>query len=113
MSAIDNAKNHYNSIDTKVIEVPEWGDGDGKPLKIYCKPITLREMKRFMHLAKDDEVEMLVYVLIYKALDEAGEKIYTVEHKNDLLNNVDSSVLVRVATEIMGNISQGQMQKSS
>ena len=54
---------------------------------------------------------MLVYVLIYKALDEAGEKIYTVEHKNDLLNNVDSSVLVRVATEIMGNISQGQMQK--
>ncbi|ADD94458.1 hypothetical protein [uncultured phage MedDCM-OCT-S08-C1731] len=68
-------------------------------------------MKRFMHLAKDDEVEMLVYVLIYKALDEAGEKIYTVEHKNDLLNNVDSSVLVRVATEIMGNISQGQMQK--
>ena len=111
MSAIDNAKNHYNSIDTKVIEVPEWGDGDGKQLKIYCKPITLREMKRFMHLAKDDEVEMLVYVLIYKALDEAGEKIYTVEHKNDLLNNVDSSVLVRVATEIMGNISQGQMQK--
>jgi len=31
MSAIDNAKNHYNSIETKVIEVPEWGDGDGKP----------------------------------------------------------------------------------
>ena len=111
MSAIDNAKNHYNSIETKVIEVPEWSDEDGKPLKIYSKTITLREMKKFMYLAKDDEVEMLVYVLIYKALDEAGEKLYTVEHKNDLLNNVDSSVLVRVATEIMGNISQGQMQK--
>jgi hypothetical protein len=110
MSAIDNAVAHYKSISTKIIEVPEWGDGE-QPLKIYCEPITLFDMKKFMRLAKDDEVEMLVYVLIYKALDEKGEKLYTIEHKNKLMNQVDSSVLVRVATEIMGNISQGAMQK--
>lgn len=111
MSAIDNAKRHYDDIETKVIEVPEWGSDEANPLKIFCRPITLLEMKKFMILAKDDEVEMLVYVLIYKALDEAGEKIYTIEHKHDLLNNVDSGVLVRVATEVMGNISQGQAAK--
>lgn len=110
MSAIDNAVAHYKSIDTKIIEVPEWGDGD-QPMKILCEPITLFDMKKFMKLAKDDEVEMLVYVLIYKALDGNGDKIFTIEDKHKLMNNVDSSVLVRVATEIMGNISQGVMQK--
>lgn len=111
MSAIDNAKKHYDSIETKIIEVPEWGDSDGNPLKIYCRPITLLEMKKFMASAKDDEVEMLVYVLIYKALNEKGENLYTIENKHDLLNKVDSGILVRVATEIMGNISQGQIAK--
>lgn len=110
MSAIDNLVAHYKSKGTKTIEVPEWGEGD-QAMKIFCEPITLFDMKKFMKLAKDDEVEMLVYVLIYKALDENGEKIFTIEHKNKLLNNVDSSVLVRVATEVMGNISQGDMQK--
>ena len=110
MSAIDNAIAHYKSKGTKIIEVKEWGDGE-QPMKIFCEPITLFDMKKFMRLAKDDEVEMLVYVLIYKALNESGEKIFTIDDKNKLLNQVDSSVLVRVATEIMGNISQGDMQK--
>ena len=110
MSAIDNAIAQYKSKGTKIIEVKEWGDGE-QPMKIYCEPITLFDMKKFMRLAKDDEVEMLVYVLIYKALNESGEKIFTIDDKNKLLNQVDSSVLVRVATEIMGNISQGDMQK--
>ena len=110
MSAIDNLVAHYKSKGQKLIKVPEWGDGE-QPMKIFCEPITLFDMKKFMRLAKDDEVEMLVYVLIYKALDENGDKHFTVEHKNKLLNHVDSSVLVRVATEIMGNISQGDMQK--
>jgi len=110
MSSIDNAVAHYKSISTKIIEVPEWGDGE-QSMKIHCEPITLFDMKKFMKLAKDDEVEMLVYVLIYKALDENGEKRFTIEDKHKLLNSVDSNVLVRVATEIMGNISQGEMQK--
>ena len=59
MKAIDNAVAHYKSIDTKIIEVPEWGDGE-QPMKIFCEPITLFDMKKFMKLAKDDEVEMLV-----------------------------------------------------
>ena len=110
MSAIDNLVAHYKSKGQKLIEVPEWGDSE-QPMKIFCEPITLFDMKKFMKLAKDDEVEMLVYVLIYKALDENGDKYFTIEHKQKLLNDVDSSVLVRVATEIMGNISQGDMQK--
>ena len=110
MSAIDNAKKHFAEQDVKVIEVFEWGEDD-KALKIYSKPLTLAETSKLYKMSKEDDLTMMAYVLIYKALDEAGEKIYTIEHKHDLLNNVDSGVLVRVATEVMGNISQGQVAK--
>ena len=66
MSAIDNAKKHFDSLDTRIIEVPEWGEDEDNPLKIFCKPITLSETTKFMKLAKDDDVQLLAYVLIYR-----------------------------------------------
>jgi hypothetical protein len=66
MSAIDNARKHFDGLETRIIEVPEWGEDEGSPLKIYCKPITLSETSKFMKLAKDDDVQLLTYVLITK-----------------------------------------------
>jgi hypothetical protein len=45
---------------------------------------------------------MMAYVLIYKALDADGNKLFDIGNKNDLLNNVDREVLMRVAQQIMG-----------
>ena len=111
MSAIDNATRHFDSIDTKIIEVPEWGEDADNPLKIYCKPITLSETSKFMKLAKDDEIQLLAYVLIYKALDADGEKLFNIADRSAFLDRVDRSVLIRVASEIMGNIDQGEIKK--
>jgi len=111
MSAIDNAKKHFDSLETKIIEVPEWGEDEDNSLKIYCKPITLSETSKFMKLAKDDEVQLLAYVLIYKALDETGEKLFTIADKKALLEKVDRDVLIRVSSEMMNNISQEQVKK--
>ncbi len=111
MSVIDNARKHFDSIETRIIEVPEWGDDEDNPLKIYCKPITLSETSKFMKLAKDDEVQLLVYVLIYKALDKEGEKLFTIADKKALLEKVDRDVLIRVSSEMMNNISQEEVKK--
>ena len=111
MSAIDNAKKHFDSLETRIIEVPEWGEGEDDPLKIYCKPITLQETSKFMKLAKDDDIQLLAYVLIYKALDEAGEKLFTIADKKTLLERVDRDVLIRVSSEMMNNISQEDVKK--
>ena len=111
MSAIDNAKKHFDSIETRIIEVPEWGEDEDNPLKIYCKPITLSETSKFMKLSQDDEVQLLVYVLIYKALNEAGEKLFTIADKKALLEKVDRDVLIRVSGEMMNNISQEEVKK--
>ena len=100
MSAIDNAKKHFAEQDVKVIEVPECGDD--KPLKIYSKPLTLAETSKLYKMSREDDLTMMAYVLIYKALDENGDKLFDLADKNALLNQVDREVLMRVAQEIMG-----------
>jgi len=45
---------------------------------------------------------MMAYVLIYKALDENGDKLFDLADKNALLNSVDREILVSVAQQIMG-----------
>jgi hypothetical protein len=111
MSAIDNAKKHFDALETRIIEVPEWGEDSDNPLMIYCRPITLSETSKFMKMAQDDDVQLLAYVLIYKALDEAGEKLFTIADKKILLESVDRDVLIRVSSEMMNNVSQEEVKK--
>ena len=101
MKAIERAKEHFAQQDVKVIEVPEWGNED-KPLKIYSKPLTLSETSKLYKMSKDDDLTMMAYVLIYKALDENGDKLFDLSDKRALLNDVDQQILVNVATQIMG-----------
>lgn len=101
MKAIENAKKHFAEQDVKVIKVPEWGTDD-EPLTIYSKPLTLAETSKLYKMSKEDDLTMMAYVLIFKALDSDGEKLFTLEDKVSLLNKVDQEVLVRVATQIMG-----------
>jgi hypothetical protein len=111
MNAIERAKAHFNSLDVKKISVPEWGE-DGKPLLIYSKPLTLQETSKLFRMAKEDDMAMLAFILIYKALDENGDKIFSLEDKNTLLNKVDRNILIRVANEIMAEQPEDVVKKN-
>jgi hypothetical protein len=111
MKAIERAKEHFAEQDVKVIEVPEWGE-DGNPLKIYSKPLTLAETSKLYKMSKEDDLTMMAYVLIYKALDESGEKLFDLADKITLLNGVDREILVNIATQIMGNESPEETRKN-
>jgi len=112
MKVIDRAKAHFDNLDIKKISVPEWGDDQGNPLVIYSKPLTLQETSKLYRMAKEDDMAMLAYVLIYKALDENGDKIFSLEDKNTLLNKVDRNILVRVSNEIMTEQSEEVIKKN-
>ena len=111
MKAIERAKTHFAEQDVKVIEVAEWGEDD-KPLKIYSKPLTLAETSKLYKMSKEDDLTMMAYVLIYKALDDNGDKLFDLGDKNALLNNVDREILVDVATQIMGQESIEDTKKN-
>jgi hypothetical protein len=111
LKVIDRAKAHFDTLEIKKITVPEWGEED-KPLEIYAKPLTLQETQKLFAMSKDNEMTMLAYVLIYKALDGNGNKIFSLEDKQALLMKVDRNVLIRVANEIMAEQSPEAVKKN-
>ena len=106
MKAIEKAKAHFNSLDIKKIDVPEWD------LVIYAKPLNLFETKKLMKFANDASIEMLAYVVMLKSLDEKGEPLFTLEDKKALLNDVDKDVLARVANDIMNQQNPDVVKKN-
>lgn len=112
MRAIDRAKDHFNSLQVKRIEVPEWGDKKG-PFVIYSKPFTLRDQGKLQLATKNsNESEMLAELLIMKALDEKGDPLFTIEDKVALKTQADANILARIAAEIMLVVPQ-ELEKNS
>ncbi len=108
---IEKAKEHFENKDRKVIEVPEWGDDTG-PAKIFAKPLTRSETSKLYKMSKDDNLTMMAYVLIYKALDENGDKLFDLGDKNAFVNSVDREILISVATQIMGQETLEETKKN-
>lgn len=87
---------HFESLGVRTIEVPEWG------LTIHASPVTVAERQRIYAGSKgDNDYETLVRILLEKARNEKGEKLFTLADKAVLLQKADSAVVIRVAAEIM------------
>jgi len=100
-TAIQRAQEHFKSKPLKRIEIPEWGDEEG-PLVTYSTPFTLKDQGRLQYITeKQSQADVLAELLIMKLMDEEGEKIFTIEDKNALRNDVDATVVARVANSIM------------
>jgi hypothetical protein len=94
-SAIDLVREHFASLGIRAIHVPEW------KLTIHAAPVTLTEKNRLYRKSKDNDMELLVDVLILKATDEKGEKLFRPEDKIVLLNGASSNVVARAANAIL------------
>lgn len=95
--AIDRIKAHYEALGVRTITVPEWGN-----LTFYSTPVTLAERNRIFAGSKgDNDYDIPAKVIISKAQDADGKKLFTVEHKAALMQKADSAVLIRIAAEIL------------
>jgi hypothetical protein len=110
MNVIDRVKAQFESLGIKKIEVAEWGE-EGKPLIIYCSPITLGEKRNLFKNAKNDDLGVLVDVIVLKSKNADGEKIFKLDDKQVLLNNADANVIARVSTEILSSTSYEEAEK--
>lgn len=99
---IDRVRAHFDAKEEKIIEVPEWGDGD-HPLFIHATPLTLAQKNRLYKMAKDDDLGLMVEVLIMKAKDAQGNNLFSRADKPDLMRSCDPDVLMRIANSIMGS----------
>jgi hypothetical protein len=97
MDAIELIREHFASLGNRSIDVPEW------KLTVYATPVTLAEKNRLYRKAKDSDMELLVDVLILKATDKNGEKLFNADHRMTLLHKADSNVIARVANFILSD----------
>ena len=95
---LEKAKEHFKAIDRKIIDVPEWN------ITVYAKPLTLADKRILTRNTKPDDVTLFADVLILKAEDKEGKKLYSLEDKQTLMKSVDPEVVARVAQEILSVI---------
>jgi len=113
MKIIDRAKTHFESLGVQSIEVPEWKDEDSKPTVIYWNPITLSEKNKLFKKSDNmSDVSILADIVLMKALDKNGNKVFTLEDKLALMHKVDSDVLSKVATAMVQAINPEEVKKN-
>ena len=113
MKIIDRAKSHFESLGVQSIEVPEWKDEDNKPTVIYWNPITLSvKNKLFKKSDNMSDVSILADIVLMKALDKNGNKVFTLEDKIPLMHKVDSDVLSKIATAMVQAINPEEVKKN-
>ena len=96
----DGIRDHFDSQETQVIEVPEWGLTGDKA--IYCKPFNMLEKAKIFKGATNTDLVVLIDVIIEKALTKDGDKMFNATHILSFKKKADTNVIADVATKIMG-----------
>ena len=113
MSVLDIAKSHFENLGVQSIEVPEWKDENGNPSIIYWNPITLSEKNKLFKKSDNMlDAGILADILVMKALDKDGNKLFKAEDKLALMHKVDSDILSRVATSMVQAINPEEVKKN-
>ena len=95
----EGVKGHFESLETKIIEVPEWGLTGDKA--IYSKPFNMQEKSKLFKGANESDLNVLIDVIIAKSLTKDGDKMFTLEHKMPFKLKADTDVIAKVANAIM------------
>lgn len=99
---LDNAKKHFRSkLDGTLhsFEVPEWDT-----TVYYYSTSSLKDESQIFQLQQDGKtIEALIQSIILKARDENGKRLFVPADKSVLMNEVDPSVIFRVAAVVNGS----------
>ena len=72
----------------------------------------MAEMRRWYKGINQDDISVLVDLIISKAEDEEGNKIFTIEDKQPLLRTAEFSVLSRIAGGMMESLDPDGLEKN-
>jgi hypothetical protein len=97
--AAQAAVDHWKSLPRKSVEVPEW-QVDGVPLTIYWSPWTLAQRMKIFG-AGEMNLDSYIEVILLKAEDSSGAKLYSLEDKPAFKQFMEPTVIARVALEMM------------
>ena len=98
----------------KVIEVAEWGE-DGEPMLIHCGPMLAIEMDKIQrkhpNFFQAATIAGMVDLVIMKAEDKDGEKLFSLDDKPVLMRE-EFGIVARVAGEMISSTSIEEQEKN-
>jgi hypothetical protein len=101
--------------DRKSIEVAEWGEDSDSPLMVYFGPMLALEMEKIQrkhpNFFQSATIGGMVDLIILKAEDKNGEKLFTLEDKPTLMRE-EFGLIARIAGEIISGPSQEEVEKN-
>ena len=98
--SVDALSAYLAKRETKYVDIDELG-AEGEPLRLYYKPFTTGEMIQVQKQHKDISTpEALIDLIVKKALDADGEKVFTIEHKM-MLKQLPPELIYKMATPMM------------
>ena len=86
----DRIRANFDNQERKHFYIEEWEQD------IYMSALSLREQDKINARAKDSPYQLAVYALIMKAEDEKGDKLFALDDKVFLLNNVSFVTVEKV-----------------
>ena len=116
MSVIDRVKNHFETLKTIKIEVPEWKDETDNASIFYSEPLTLEEKNKIFQKSNNfQDLTVLVDLLIMKlqVKNDKGElkKAFQPEDKFSLRKKADSNVIATIANRILAATNYEEAEK--
>ncbi len=104
-SVLQAGKRHFSdklSEDLKCIEVPEWKDDEGQPVKIYFKSsMRLSQKSRLLkHHSNNEYDKAIACQLIFKCRDENGKPLFTLGQMDQIIDELDPDVCTRIVNEM-------------
>tara|TARA_R100000808_G_C2058689_1_gene91066 strand:+ start:171 stop:515 length:345 start_codon:yes stop_codon:yes gene_type:complete len=106
----DGIKNHFEEIQIKIIEVPEWGLVGDKA--IYSKPFNMLEKSKLFKGANSGDLNILIDVIIAKALTKDHEKMFSDADKLKFKTKADTDIIARVSNAILGADNEEDIKKN-
>lgn len=100
---IGRAIAHFGRSELReVIALEEWGDEEGVPLRIFCLPMNVLEKQELMDdQARNGVTVGAVNLIIRKACDDDGKRLFSVYDKRELREAVSPVIVEKVAAAIL------------
>jgi hypothetical protein len=105
MSIIQQAIAHFSNKAVHKVEVPEWGT------TLYVKNLNLDDRSKISSRADGNTTDYMVYAVIFGAMDEKGEPVFTIEDKPMLRTRCDPAVVTRIANAVLDVKSKSEEER--
>tara|TARA_R100000278_G_scaffold15206_1_gene15723 strand:+ start:35 stop:388 length:354 start_codon:yes stop_codon:yes gene_type:complete len=111
MEAIELLKNKFGVQQRYLYELKE---GDVTVLEIYWNPLTLAERESIIAMAGDNSSadDFALTLLIKKALDKNGDRLFQDGHKALLRREVNASVLQEIQLAMLNSGSEYKVEEA-